>query len=409
MELREKRMATNIRKISWGLTAALMVMSLPAEALGQEDPGPKYEVHGLISSSVFLQDNSFGFSNGQNGTYVADKAKTDDPWFLGGDTRNSRVRLDVSGLSIEKDWAAEAHLEIDFFGGFNGTGAFSDEQAQIRLRHAYLELKRGGTTVALGQTWAPLFGYVPASVSHIAFPLGYGSAGVIGWRFPGIQVTQRLKTSQPFTASIRLAAMRGSWSGPGNNLANESAGEAAAFPQMEARLDLSGSQGGLAWSAYTVAHIDKKDLSGTEAAAVGEEDVLYGKALQVGARLSINQITFQGNAYRGRAIGQQLGQLTQFGDIRSIGAWIQAGYHLTSKWSTWAFAGVGDPDDEDIFAMGSTARLKNRSVAGMLRYASGPVSLGLEWLGNTTHWGEDASSVRVRKGNQFALSALFAF
>mgnify|MGYP006280540033 FL=1 len=393
----------------WAGALAFLLLTLPMTASGQEESGLKFDVHGLMSSSFFLQDNTFGFSNGQNGTFIADKPRRKDPWFLGGDTRNTRLRLDLSGLPMEGPWDAAAHLEVDFFGGFNGTGAFSDEQAQIRLRHAYLELTRGNTRVVLGQTWAPLFGNVPTSVSHIAFPLGYGSAGVIGWRFPGIQVSQQLKGSRSFSAALKLAAMRGSWSGPGDNLANESAGEAAAFPQLEARLDLQGEGGSVTWSVYSVAHMDKKDFSGTEAVTDGEDAILYGRALQLGGKLNVRRITLQGNAYRGRAIGHQLGQLTQFGDIRSTGAWAQVGYHLSPRWSAWAFTGIGNPEDQDVRALGSTVRLKNRSWAGMIRYAAGPVSLGLEWLGNATEWADGDSAVRTRKGNQFAISALYSF
>jgi hypothetical protein len=390
----------------------LILLSLPGRARGQDgdaNPSPRHlDVHGLVSASFFLQDRSFGFSNGQSGTFIADKAKTDDPWFLGADSRNTRLRLDLSGLPMEGDWTATAHLEVDFFGGFNGTGAFSDEQAHVRLRHAYLELTRGNTSVVLGQTWAPLLGQVPTSVSHIAFPLGYGSAGVVGWRFPGIQLTRTLESSQAFSAAVKLAAMRGSWSGPGDNLAGESAGEAAAFPQLEARLDLTGKSHDLSWSVYAVAHLDKKDLSGTE--GLGEnDDGLWGRAVETGGRVKARRVTLQGNAYIGRAIGHQLGQLAQFGDIRSTGAWVQAGYDLTSRWSGWVFMGYGDPDDEDVRALGSTGRLGNRSVAGMLRYRSGPLSLGLEWLGNTTDWAEGASPLRARRGNQFILSALYSF
>ena len=31
-----------------------------------------------------------------------------------------------------------------------------------------------------------MFGETPVSLTHIAFPLGYGASGKIGWRFPGI-------------------------------------------------------------------------------------------------------------------------------------------------------------------------------------------------------------------------------
>src|SRR6266576_3116857 len=79
-------------------------------------------------------------------------------------------------------------LEADFFGAFSATPAppFADEQPQLRIRFAYADLTNGRTTIRFGQFWSPLFGEVPVSVTHVAFPLGYGATGMIGWRFPGL-------------------------------------------------------------------------------------------------------------------------------------------------------------------------------------------------------------------------------
>lgn len=403
-----------LRKNSRVVVTMVCALSLPpswirAQVVPADSSSLKVEIHGMVATSFFLQDNSFGFGNGQNATFVANRSPTDDPWILGGDVRNSRVRMDLTGLPLDGAWDASAHLEVDFFGGFNGTGAFSDEQAHLRLRSAYVEIQTGNTSFRLGQAFALLLGNVPASVSHIAFPLGYGSAGVIGWRHPGLFFTQRLRSSPTFGADLKVAALRGSWKGPGDNLDQESAGETAAFPQLEVRLDLRGVySGGLRWSAYTVVHRDRKDLSGIHPPE-GRDDVLDGEALEFGGRLDVRSVTFHGNAYSGRAIGQQLGQLTQFGDVRSRGAWGQVGYQLTSLWSAWFFMGSDNPDDDDIRKMGGAARVRNDSWASMIRYASGPISMGLEWMGVTTRWTEGGEGVRLRKGNQFSLSAVYKF
>ncbi len=68
------------------------------------------------------------------------------------------------------------------------------------------------TTIRVGQLWAPLFGVVASSYTHIAFPLGYGSAGDVGWRFPGIEVIQEMSPSTRLT----LALLRNTWNAPGD-------------------------------------------------------------------------------------------------------------------------------------------------------------------------------------------------
>src|SRR3546814_1358570 len=84
---------------------------------------------------------------------------------------------------------------MDFFGGFNGTGPYSQQQPTPRLRQAYMDLTNpeSGTTVRIGQQWDLMFPIdnSPTSLAHIAFPLGFGS-GYGGWRFPGVVVMQDL-------------------------------------------------------------------------------------------------------------------------------------------------------------------------------------------------------------------------
>ena len=397
----------------WILGIGLLLVGLgsPSGAMCQEgeDSSLSIEIHGMVASTFFLQNNSFGFGNGQSATFVADRTPTSDPWILGGDVRNSRVGVDLKGLPVEGDWTAMAHMEVDFFGGFNGTGPFSDEQPHLRLRSAYVELARTGTSLRLGQAFAPLLGNIPVSLSHLVFPLGYASAGVVGWRYPGIFLSQRLRTSPGLSADLKVAALRGSWTGPGDNLEQESAGESAAFPQLEARLDLKGTNGeAFRWSAYTVAHLDRKDLSGPEPTN-RHLDRLSGKALEFGARVETGRVTVQGNTYWGRAIGQQMGQMAQFGDISSHGGWGQVGYHFNGQWSVWVFAGLEDPNDQELLENGGTSRLKNESWAAMTRYAKGPMSVGLECMGATTHWAEPGSAIRQQKGIQLSLSTVYQF
>jgi hypothetical protein len=389
------------------LACTCILITTPAAAQQAPD-APRLVLKGMVSSTLFVQDATFGFGNGQAASWAAFQPRTDDPYFLGGDVRNTRMTLQVLPAAAKEGWQPTGIVEVDFFGGFNGSGAFSDEQPLPRLRLAYVEFGNGTTSLRIGQAATPLCGVMPVSVSHIAFPIGLGSAGVIGWRFPGIFATHRLLSSPGLQLQAQAAVMRGSWDGPGNNLEQQSAGETSPIPQAEGRLDASGTAGVTRWSTYIVGHYDRKDLSGT--AADEDGDALTGSAVQVGGRVAHRALTVQGNAYAGRAIGQQFGQLTQFGDLGSVGGWGQVGVAITPVWSVWAFAGMDDIDDDDLAVIDGRVRTRNSTHALMLRRQVGGLAYGLQWLQSRTDWRDavDAPVVR-RTGNQLALSALYQF
>src|SRR5581483_552580 len=158
--------------------------------------------HGFIDATAFLQNQSFTFVNGQNTEWPVPPQLKTDRWFLDGDVRNTRMTLGFNGPKLENGLKLNATIEGDFFGGFNGTGAFSNAQAIPRLRLAYIDLVRGSTTIRIGQAWSPLFGVVASSYSHIAFPLGYGGTGDVGWRFPGIFVYHDVNPSTKITLGV---------------------------------------------------------------------------------------------------------------------------------------------------------------------------------------------------------------
>ena len=181
--------------------------------------GETLTIKGFINVSLFAQDQKFSFGNGTNAEFPAPPEATNDPWMLDGDVRNSRLTLAWGGPKLENEWKLNGVLEMDFHGGFNGTGAFSDEQPIPRLRLAYMDLVKGKTTWRFGQAWTPLFGNVAQSYSHVAFPLGYGGGGNIGWRFPGVfMYRDTTGADAKIKTKLSAAVMSGSWNGPGDNL-----------------------------------------------------------------------------------------------------------------------------------------------------------------------------------------------
>jgi len=363
---------------------------------------------GFLSETFFGQDQNFSFGNGQNAEApIPPETTGNDRWFYGGDVRNTRLTMALDGPKVGGDWKVNGTLEMDFFGGNNGTGAFAGQQPVPRLRLAFVDLTNGSTTIRLGQQWAPLFGNTAVSLSHIAFPLGYGSAGDIGWRFPGIFVYQNLTPKgAPVNMDLQFAIMSGSWTAPPGTTTDSNNAGNAGTPQVELRFNLGGKSGDtMNWSFYAVGHLDRKDLSG--AGASTPHDKLNGTAVEVGAKVQAGGLLVQGNAYTGHSIGQQFGGLTQFGKIQSTGGWVQVGYDFTKNWGLFAFAGIDDPKDKDVLAAVATGpKLKNNMYSGLLRFRAGPYSLGLEYLYDVLHSGAD--NVRTH-GHQVALSTLYNF
>ena len=146
-------------------------------------------LHGFLDTTFFWQDQNFVFGNGQNAEFPVPAASGTHNDLSGGDLRNTRLWIDINGGALGgSGWTAGAHIEGDFFGGFNGTGPYSSQQESPRLRQGFITLNDAdsGTSWKLGQQWSLLFqtDNTPESYAHIAFPLGFGS-GIIGWRFPG--------------------------------------------------------------------------------------------------------------------------------------------------------------------------------------------------------------------------------
>jgi hypothetical protein len=370
---------------------------------------------GFISATAFAQDQSFAFGNGQNAEFPVGANCEVDCWFGGGDIRNTRLTMVFDGPKVAGNWKAAALLEMDFFGGFGAStnSAFINQQPVPRFRLGYVDFTNGSTTIRMGQQWAPLFGNVPVSLSHIAFPLGYGSAGDIGWRFPGLFVYQTLTPKDSVVnADLQFAIMSGSWNGPAcdttTNCVNNLTAGNATWPQFELRVNVGGKLGTVgSWSGYVVGHIDQKDLSG--AGASTSNDKLTGSAVEIGAKFQIGPVLIQGNGYSGHSIGQQFGMITQFGRIQGEGGWAQVGFDITKNWSVFGFWGFEDPKNNDVInavASDAARRMKNELYAGMLRWKSGPLAFGFEYLYDKLRTGAAENKV---SGQQLALSALYNF
>lgn len=391
-----------------GPLVAVLSLTLAVPAVAQQvatSQGISISVRGILSGTFFAQDADFALGNGQQAEYVAGER---DKWVHGGDVRNARLTLALSGPEIKRGWRGNATVELDFFGAFAAGGAFGDEQPQPRLRLAYVDLTDGRTTWRFGQDWSPTLGNIPQSTSHIGFPLGWGSGGFIGWRFTQVKLIKTLsRPGAGTTTRLQVALMNGSWAETAAD--NQFNPGERGIPQIEARLDFSKAR----WSAYVVGHVDSKDSIN----AAGDD--LTGWNVEGGFSTTRGDLSFQGNAHVGRAMGHQFAQIVQFGDIGGWGAWGQVGYTLNPRWSVWGYYGTERPNEDDITnnavtdATGAAIALAARRFSSwlfvpMIRYKSGPYALGLEWLHNDLQVGPSANN-KTRSGNQALLSARYDF
>ncbi|WP_109124660.1 hypothetical protein [Dyella sp. C11] len=393
-------------------------------------PGLSVALHGFIDATVFTQDKTFSnYGNGQNAELpapptAANKANGYTGSLSGADVRNTRFWLDFTGARLNDNWNGSGRLEMDFFGGNNGTGAYAQQQPLPRLRQAYMDINNPtwGTTVRIGQMWDLMFPLenTPTSLSHIAFPLGYGQ-GIVGWRYPGVIVMQDLNHgSDGVKWRFDVAVLEGNWSGPqnaaGTSTINYLNGGAANFkPQVEARLHAQGSD----WLAYLTAHYSEIDLHGVgDITAKPPRDNLQSIGYDLGGQWKPGPWTFKGLVYTGKALGEIFGAMSQFGNIKEAGGFAQASYNFTPKWSVNGFFAAARPNRDDVMAWtaaGTAAApgvglLRNNMSALSLQYASGNYELGVEWIYDDVRYQlKNSASSQTTNGNQVSFSGMYKF
>jgi len=374
-------------------------------------PGVSVALHGFIDATAFSQNKSFTFGNGQNAEYPIPGSKGR---LSGVDIRNTRFWFDLTGAKVAGDWTGGAHLEMDFFGGNNGTGPYSQEQPLPRLRQAYMVLENPvtGSSFKIGQQWDLMFPLddLPNSLSHIAFPLGYGT-GIIGWRFPGIVFSQDLNHGSTGPQwRLDVGAFEGTWNGPGTPVNYISAGNAGFRPQIEAKLHVEQPKDWMLFAAAHWSQINLAGVGGAEPTPIKRQ--FSSEAFELGGQWTPGQWVLKSVAYTGRGIGQIFGDLSQFGDIKDTGAYVMGGYKFTSNWSANVFYAFSKPNSNDVVRWlnhGATGLLKDRQVAANVQYTVGDYAFALEWIHavlNSTSNGVNRVST---SGNQINMSAYYKF
>lgn len=401
--------------------AAVLVLGGARTASAQQvvklGEGETLTISGFINATLFNDRGLFSsFGQGQNAEIAACPVLPTpgcasaqpgvNQGIFDGDVRNTRLNFTFNAPPVLGKWAPRATIEADFFGAFNGVPPFGDEQPQFRVRHAYVDLSNGRTTLRIGQYWAPLFGetapFIPVSLTHIAFPVGLG-ASMIGWRFPGVFVFHDLTPTSPLKLQLEVAALKGS--GVAASLRDTAnvigSGEASGAPQFETRLNAARRFANGSWNGFVVYHLDWKDLNGTGVPGSNMTD--WG--VETGQYIAVSSFTLHGSFYYGKGLGSQFGMITQFQpQIRGWGAWAQAGYDFTSHWGVWADYGIDQPDYVRFRneTGGNLARQLSHVGSALVRFRAGRYAAGLEYFRSVVRW-----STGVTSADQYALSALY--
>jgi hypothetical protein len=181
-------------------------------------------------------------------------------------------------------------------------------------------------------------------------------------------------------------------------------------PQFETRFNLAKKLGSASWSGYVVFHEDNKDVNGVGAKGGN----VNGWGFETGHAITSGKVTVHGNVYYGKNLGQQFAHITQGtgapatsvqGRIQGWGAWAQAGYDFTTRWSFWLYYGMDQPDAAKYSQTNGAAlpRQLSHDTDVLIRFRAGRYSAGLEYFRAITRW-----NVGIRTADQYALSVLYS-
>ena len=421
------------------LIASLLAVATTASAQGSPF---KFEFHGFVTGSTYMEDQVFVTGIGQGLMLGAPSpanhlpiqvappgtVTTKSGTFLGGDIRQSRWIFAMSGPQVMGGATPKAYFEGDFF-GMTAPGGLGYESAIPRIRQAFAELNWGNTQFQVGQYSAQLLlAQIPASIAHIANPPTFG-AGTLGWRPIGLRLIHAIPMDG-FKIELAAELAQSKWNDVGQSLGAQLGGDnggapapinntpgavpmgwASGMPQVDARVQVIGKSGGFSYQGYVAAYYESVNLkgfgdtnrSGTPAApGVVLQDGTRKTSVspfvaELGGKFNFAPVTLAFNAYTGKATGPLAGAMLQWGDIKDVGAWGQLGADLTKEFSLWVLYGFSSPDKKDVqnwvnlaganlTEFNSGLRGDNSVIGAMAKYQEGGYALSLEYYGYSTKY-----------------------
>lgn len=358
-------------------------------------------------------------------------------------------RIGAKGRAEFENTAAEALLEVDFFGMHFRGGPGAINQSTLRLRRAFMTFGTKQLQILAGQEWDLLNGMLPISPAHLVIP-AFTSAGL--WWNRLAQITVMYKHDSGFGAKIGILRPH----------SNDYAAASAAVSDAIAQTDIP-DQGGLSKLPFVQARLsfDHKLFAIGAAAHFGKEkhrglttdtgapkmtsgskpefdnaESVTTFAATADAKLMVAGITLFIHGFMGQnmnsffslggvrrvpyenASGNPIaGTVKSIEGIKSRGGRAQIAYDIIPKQLVVSVGGgVEKLDSKDIPQLRGAA-VQNTAVIGNITYAPQKnVEFGLEYGRNNTFYkgdfaGAEDSAARAKRGvnNSIAFAAKVGF
>ncbi len=322
-----------------------------------------------------------------------DKGREDEFNMTANETRLG-MRLTVPEID---DIQTQGVLETDFYGGG------SQNSPNLRLRLAFVDLKRGSWALRAGQDWETFIVVVPRIVNFAYL----ADAGALGLRRPQLRLSHSTPLGDNATLTLKLAAAR--TIGQDIDGGGQDDGSAAGFPSAQAAMvlemeswttrkltmGLSGFVGSEKVAAYSTGDDDAP-------MQIPEKDYAAWATIASVAVPLCKQAMIQGSVWHGEnldnyfgGIGQGINRSKQRA-IAASGGWVQLVLNPSDRTNINLGYGLDNPERDDL---NTADRSKNELFFASLFYRlTDAVTLAAECSHLTTSYlgGDNAANTRVQ-------------
>jgi hypothetical protein len=358
------------RETADGATQSVSVLSdTPAKVdIHKSDPPSitsKFPLHfyGKVKMDIVYDSNDLG--NDEFILFVPQDANGESQTSF--TARETRFGLDIGGPTFS-DWVTSAKVETDFYGSAPSSGSGS-----LRIRLAYIDLAKGGTSVRVGQDWLPIATANPATTNFTI--LGYN--GNLWGRIP--QVTARRTFNDTFSGYLSTFRCR--------DVEDDEHG-------LSCDLNMPWVAAGVKVQGHLIDDAKPATLALGGAYRNGdvEGESVSPNLLSLEFNVPWKALNLIGEAYTGQGLGIEYlhrgGAFNLAGEpIQTQGGFLQLGFQASPSFRFHVGYGFDDPRDEDL--VDDEFFRKSTSLFGNVYYDfTKELSLVLEGTRVKTTWSD---------------------
>lgn len=369
----------------------------PAAPAEKPSKGFSIKPYGSIKLDAAYNDSAV--TNGNYVVYVPSEAsaRNDDEFNV--TARETRLGLEVTTPEYD-GWKTTGKVEIDFY----GDSILSHEnEAELMLRHAFIETTKNGVTLLVGQTWDVISPLNPSTLNYTA---GWG-AGNIGFRRPQVRMSYDRILENDTSLLTQVALLR--TTGLANedlDMGGQNDGDDSGFPTIQVRAALS-----------TRIFTEKKAVIGISGHYGKEEadwagNVTDHKSWSTNLDFMIplqDRFTLSGEVFIGDNIDDYFGGVIQGvniftrNEISTTGMWAQLNYKYNDKIEYNTGLGIDNPDTDDL---NGGMRDQNSFYFINIMYKVFPsLTLGFE----SSYWETEYKNAPKGTANRYQASAIYSW